>query len=117
MKLICFQGKDKENWGQLNGVIKNGDWEDIIVIKRKDVNNFKSDKEIKRISINTEKPLIEIKNELLIILKRELREEFEVALSIASGTGKEHMALISALLSIPLGIRLVAFTKKGIETI
>jgi hypothetical protein len=41
--------------------------------------------------------------------------EFEVALSIASGNGKEHMALISALLSIPVGIRLVVYSKKGIE--
>ncbi len=41
----------------------------------------------------------------------------EVNLSIASGNGKEHMALISALLSTPLGIRLVVFTKNGIEFI
>ena len=38
----------------------------------------------------------------------------EVALSIASGDGKEHMALISALLSIPAGVRFVALTKDGI---
>ena len=38
----------------------------------------------------------------------------EVGLSIASGSGKEHMALISALLSVPVGIRFVALTKEGI---
>jgi len=38
----------------------------------------------------------------------------EVALSIASGNGKEHMALISALLSIPVGVRFVALTRDGI---
>lgn len=38
----------------------------------------------------------------------------EVALSIASGTGKEHMALISALIDMPVGIKFTALTKDGI---
>ncbi len=41
-------------------------------------------------------------------------EGVEVALSIASGEGREHMALISALLSIPVGVRFTALTKEGI---
>ena len=46
-----------------------------------------------------------------------MKNDFEIALSIASSTGKESMALISALLCIPVGIRLVAFTKNGIDFI
>ena len=38
----------------------------------------------------------------------------EVALSIASGDGKEHMALISALINLPVGIRFAALTKEGV---
>jgi len=38
----------------------------------------------------------------------------EVALSIASGEGREHMALISALLSLPVGVRFTALTKEGL---
>ena len=38
----------------------------------------------------------------------------EVALSIASGNGKEHMAVISSLLKIPAGIKFVALVKEGI---
>ena len=38
----------------------------------------------------------------------------EVALSIASGEGKEHMALISALINSPVGIRFAALTKDGV---
>jgi hypothetical protein len=38
----------------------------------------------------------------------------EVALSIASGEGKDHMALISALLNLPAGIRFTVLTKDGI---
>ena len=49
--------------------------------------------------------------------RKELSGDFEVAISLASGNGKEHMALISALLSIPVGIRLVVYTKEGIKYI
>jgi hypothetical protein len=38
----------------------------------------------------------------------------EVGLTIASGNGKEHMALISALINLPVGIRFAALTKEGI---
>ena len=59
--------------------------------------------------------LVELKKDIMENLKLKLSREFEVFLSIASGTGKEHMALISALLSIPVGIRLVVYTDKGVE--
>ena len=38
----------------------------------------------------------------------------EVALSIASGSGKEHMALMSALINLPVGVRFTALTKDGV---
>ena len=60
--------------------------------------------------------MLELKKEIMDKLKGRL-SEFEAALSLASGNGKEHMALISALLSIPVGIRLVVYTKEGVEFI
>ena len=38
----------------------------------------------------------------------------EVAVSLASGDGKEHMAMISALLKLPIGVKFVALTKEGV---
>lgn len=63
-----------------------------------------------------DKPLVALKKELTEKLKPKFDSDFssEVALSIASGTGKEHMALVSALLSIPVGVRFTALTKDGI---
>ena len=49
--------------------------------------------------------------------EKKLKDKFnnlEVALSIASGNGKEHMALQSALLSLPVGVRFTALTKDGV---
>jgi len=41
----------------------------------------------------------------------------EVAINLISGTGKEHMAVLSAALKLGLGIRLVAYTGKETEEI
>ena len=116
MELVAFLGKDRENWGQVTALINRQDWEKIILVKNKEAGDFSSSKKCEIISINSEKPLLELKAEIMEKLRGRLGE-LEAALSIASGNGKEHMALISALLSIPTGIRLVVFTKEGVEFI
>ena len=117
MELVCFQGQDKENWAQLNALVKRGDWSNVLIIKNKNSEDFPLNDKCKVIEIDANNSLLDIKKELIEKLSGALSKDFEVALSIASGTGKEHMALISALLSIPVGIRLVAFTRSGIEFI
>ena len=56
---------------------------------------------------------MQLKKELASKLKGKINN-LEVALSIASGSGKEHMALQSALLSLPVGVRFTALTKDGV---
>ncbi len=116
MELVAFLGSDKENWGQVTGLINKGEWEKIILVKTQDSTTYASPKPAESIIIDTTKPLTEVKNELLQKIKNKF-SGFDANLSIASGTGKEHMALISALLSVPVGIRLVVFTKNGVEFI
>ncbi|MBI2451854.1 hypothetical protein HYV50_02115 [Candidatus Pacearchaeota archaeon] len=115
MELVAFLGKEKENLGQLAGLINNMDCEKIFLVKDKNAGDLIKHQKCKTIAVDTAKDLLSLKNEIKEKLKQELNNDFEVALSIASGSGKEHMALISALLSIPVGIRFVAYTKKGIE--
>ncbi len=116
MELVAFLGDDKETWGQVTGLINRGDWEKIILLKSKSSDSYTPSKKSDIIPIDTSKALTEIKSDMLSKLKGKL-SGLDVNLSIASGNGKEHMALISALLSLPVGIRLVVFTKKGIEFI
>ncbi len=115
MELVAFLGNDKETHGQVTGLINHGEWDKIILVKNSGV-NYISPKDAEEIIIDSSKPLVELKNELISKLKPKF-SGFDANLSIASGNGKEHMALISALLSIPVGIRLVVFTKNGLEWI
>ncbi len=117
MELVAFVGKDKENWGQVTALMNRMECEKIILVKEKNVEKFPVNNKSKILEIDSTKSLLELKKELGGKLKKEISNEFEVALSLASGNGKEHMALISALLGIPVGVKLVAFTKNGIEFI
>lgn len=113
MELVAFLGQDKQSWGQVQALINKGDWEKIIVINSTP-DSFTANKNIELINIDATKPLTQLKQNLMQGLKGKFTE-FEACVSIASGNGKEHMALISALLSLPMGIRLVAYTQKGVE--
>lgn len=114
MELIACLGSDRESWGQVTGLINHGNWDKIILIKTQDSQDYPTPQGVEEIIIDSSKPLVFLKQDLLSRLKNKF-SEFEASLSIASGSGKEHMAIISALLSIPVGIRLVAFTKNGVE--
>lgn len=117
MDFVAFLGEDKENWGQISALMNRMDCEKVILVKNKNAESFPGNDKTIQIEVNSDKPLIELKNEIMEKINKDIGNDFEVALSLASGTGKEHMALLSALLTIPVGVRLVVFTKEGIEFI
>ena len=112
MELVAYLGDGKGTWGQIAGVINHGDWENIILLGNNSAKEFASKKEFEFVEI-TNPSITELKDEIHNKLKNKVKGT-EVGLSIASGDGKEYMALISALLSIPVGIRFAVLTKDGL---
>lgn len=117
MKLIAYLGKEKETYGQIAALINRLDCDQIILLKDKSTENLFSSPKLKVLELDSSKDLLAFKDEIQNVLRPHLKEDFEVALSLASGNGKEHMALISALITLPVGIKLTAFTKSGVEFI
>lgn len=113
MELVALLSNDKESWGQIAGLIKHGEWENIVLIGGELSRNFASEKKFELIRVDLGQKIRDLKEEILRKLKGKIKDT-EVALSIASGDGKEHMALISALINLPVGIRFVALTKEGV---
>jgi len=114
MELVALLSTGKGTWGQIAGLIQKGEWEKVIVLGPSFAKEFNvHGEQFEFIEFDAEKPLIQLKKELQKKLEGKI-DGLEVALSIASGNGKEHMALQSALLSIPVGIRFTALTKDGI---
>jgi len=103
----------KGTWAQVSGLMAHGDWEKIILLGSDFAKNFTHEKEFEFVKINLDKKLKDLREEFSEKLKGKINGT-EVALSIASGDGKEHMALISALLNLPAGVRFAALTKDGV---
>ncbi|MFA7707847.1 MAG: hypothetical protein WCX73_02770 [Candidatus Pacearchaeota archaeon] len=112
MELVALLSTGQGTWAQVAGVINGGEWDNIILIGNNYASKFTSEKDFEFIEIGSGS-IMDLKEEILKKLKGKIKGT-EVALSIASGEGKEHMALISALLSLPAGIRFTALTKDGL---
>jgi len=113
MELVALLSSGKGTWAQVAGLINRGEWDNIFLIGDSFAEKFSTDKKHEFIKVDTTKRIVELKQEILEKLKGKINGT-EVALSIASGEGKEHMSLISALLSIPVGVRFTALTQEGI---
>jgi hypothetical protein len=91
----------------------HGEWDKIVIVGSDFAKDFKHEKNFEFVNIDLDKKLKELKEEFSEKLKGKFSGT-EVALSIASGDGKQHMALISALINLPVGIRFAALTKEGV---
>lgn len=117
MELIALLSSGKGTWGQIAGLVKNGEWDKVILIGpaffTSKAGEFDFSKGAEIITINFDSGIKSVIAELKEKLKGKIKG-IEVALCIASGSGKEHMTLISSLLQLPVGIKFIAFTQEGI---
>ncbi|MEK6890938.1 MAG: hypothetical protein AABX03_02270 [Nanoarchaeota archaeon] len=111
--MVALLSSGKGTWAQVSGLVKYGEWDNILLVGGDFAKDFTSEKKFEFIKVDLDKKIADLKKEIMEKIKGKI-DGTEVALSIASGEGKEHMALISAILSLPAGIRLVALTKEGI---
>ncbi len=114
--LIACLSTGKGTWGHVSRIIEDEKWDKVFLITNEfGKENFQQTKNTELIIIDSNKGLKELQKDIIEQLKDKV--EGEVALNIVSGTGKEHMALLSALLKLGLGIRFIALTKDGVEEI
>ena len=98
-------------------VIEEVSWEKIYVFTaEKDVSNIKFSKEGEVIKLDLSKTISELSEFIKQRLEGKLND-LEVGVNIVGGSGKEHMALVSAVLKLGFGIRLVALTPDGVKTV
>ena len=113
MELVALLSSGKGTWAQVSGLMKYGEWDKIILLGDEFAKTFSHEKQFEFIRVDLNKKLKDLKEEFSEKLKGKFNGT-EVALSIASGDGKEHMSLISALINLPVGIRFAALTKDGV---
>ncbi|MBI2672115.1 hypothetical protein HYX16_04230 [Candidatus Woesearchaeota archaeon] len=116
-ELVACLSTGKGTWGHVNRLLEDESWEKVILITNEyGKENFKKNEKSEFLVINPNQGLRELRDEIHNKLKDQIKGT-EVAINFISGSGKEHMALIGALLKLGVGIRLTALTKEGIEEI
>ena len=114
--LILNITKDEGSWAHCKKLIDCGRWDKVIAFC--DINaqkNFSTCKEIKKFAIDFSKKIPELSEDMHAKLSS--IEDLEVYVNFVSGSGREHMALISAILKSGLGMRLIVATADGVKEI
>jgi len=115
--LIACLSTGKGTWAHVERIIKDQEWDQIFLITNDfGVKNFKPGKSVDYILIDENKYLSDMTEDIKKQLQGKVKD-FEVAINIISGNGKEHMATLSAIMKLGLGIRLIALTPEGIKEI
>ena len=105
-ELIALLSTGKGTWSDVAKIIKSQQWEKTIIITNEFGKDFRADN-AEVLVTDFSKPLTELKNNIHALLKEKI-SGLEVAVHLISGTGKEHAALLAAVLKLGTGIRLVA---------
>jgi len=109
--LVACLSTGKGTWLEVSALITHHNWDSIYLITNNfGKENFKPKPNTKLIVINPEGSIDEIKKTIILELKDKLSGD--VAINFCSGSGKEHMALMSALMQIGTGLRLITYDKE-----
>lgn len=104
--LVVMLTSGKGTWAEVSRLVKQESWSHVYFIctdfgKEK----FTCDKPSSFVVVNSFSAPEDIKSSIVSQLKSKL--SLDVGVNMTSGTGNEHMALLSALLELGVGIRLV----------
>jgi len=114
--LVACLSTGKGTWGHVSKLIEDEKFDKVYLITNDfGKENFQKRDNTELIAFNFSQGLRELRDEIYNGLKDKIKEE--IAVNIVSGAGKEHMALLSAILKLGVGMRFLAVTKDGVKEI
>ncbi len=112
--LVACLGAGKGTWSEVKKLIESESWEKVFLV----TNSFGKEKfsspNSEFIVVDDFQPPQAIAAIVISQLKGKISDT-EVALNVSSGSGNVHMAILSALLRLGLGIRLVSLANNAVE--
>lgn len=118
--LIACLTTGKGTWSQVKEIINREEWKKIYIITNTfGKEKFKTTKKVTFITINLNETPDIIRDKIIAEL-HELKNEIgfnDVAINISSGAGLEHSAIISAIMKLGVGIRIVELKNNQLITL
>ncbi|MBI2665827.1 hypothetical protein HYX12_04355 [Candidatus Woesearchaeota archaeon] len=116
--LIACLSSGKGTWTEVNKIINSQPWNKVFLITdhfgKENYKNSKENVELLVVNFFQEIPMITA--QIVQGLQNKI-SDFEVALNFVSGSGKEHMALMEAVLELGLNFRLITLNNGQVETL
>jgi len=116
--LVACLGTGKGTWTGVLKLINKLEFENIfLVVNQWTMENLKIKKDnLQFVLINSDDNTSKIRDSIIKQMEGKVKG-FEVAVNIDSGTGKEHTALITALIKLGLALRFVVAEGESIEEV
>ncbi|MBI2546493.1 hypothetical protein HYV81_04905 [Candidatus Woesearchaeota archaeon] len=114
--LVACLTTGKGSWAHVSRLISQQQWDKVYLITEEFGTKFQAGRNVEFVIIKTSKSVQEISKDIQMQLKDKITD-LEVAVNLVSGEGKEHMALISALTRLGLGIRFVVAGERELEEV
>jgi len=118
--LVACLTTGKGTWNTVTDLINSAEWKKIYLVTNTfGKEKYAAKKPINFVIIDLDEPT-EIMRDKIIAGLKELRDEIgfsDVAINFASSSGKEHSAMLSAILKLGCGIRLVHAENKELKTL
>ena len=112
-ELITLLSTGKGTWAEVASLIKSQPWEKVLIITDEFGSKFTGEN-VELIVLNLSKDTYALRDDIKNTLKDKING-LEVAVNISSGSGKEHMALLAALISTGVGFRLVTLSRNRMQ--
>lgn len=113
--LIACLSTGKGTWTEVARLIQYGNWSKVFLITLPfGRDTFKPDSKTELIVIDENMELNSLKEDIKKQLEGRVTD-FEIALNFSSGSGKEHMAVVEAVLELGFNFRLVTFSGNQME--
>ena len=117
--LIACLSTGKGTWAEVTKIAQSQEWNKVFLITNQVGNeNYTPGKNTELVLIDSflDTPTTIITDQIKKQLKDKIAD-FEVALNLTSGSGKEHMAVLETVLQMGLNFRLITVNKNNVEVL
>ena len=110
--LLAVLGIGKGTWGHIARLISEEQWDQVLIIGNDwGKENFAPGQEVDWVIVNNRAGFKILKD----TIKEKLPQTDEICVSLISGSGKEHIALLAALKEAAKNYKLVILTGEGVQ--
>lgn len=117
--LIACLSTGKGTWAEVSKIAQSQEWNKVFLITNQfGKENYTPGKNTELVIVDgfPDTPTTIITEQIKKQLKDKIAD-FEIALNFTSGSGKEHMAVLEAVLQMGLNFRLITVNRNNVETL